>query len=121
MIREKPQLAPGQPVRVFDVNGKHYGQPADGWPGEVDKVGRVLAVIRYHGKTQTFRLDTRHSNDTMAHQWFLTVDETEQQARIEAAKELLHGYGIQLHHGSRLTPDQIEALAAVAAGFSQGS
>ena len=35
----------GDEVLVFDVNGRRMGQPEGGWPGEVTKVGRRLAVM----------------------------------------------------------------------------
>jgi hypothetical protein len=102
----------GEEVRVFDVNGKRHGMPEGGWPGEVVKVGRVLATIRCRNGEQTFRLDTGQANDRYGHQWFLTVDQATEKTRRHRAESILREYGVETSRAS-LSTGQLEAIAEI--------
>lgn len=105
-------------VRVFDVNGSRVGQPEGGWPGTVIKVGRRYATVSYRGWTAQFMMDGGRINDARNHQWIMTL---EQVARQQKATETLSASGVELSPGHSLTPEQIEALAALAASFNADS
>jgi hypothetical protein len=111
-------------VRVFDRNGTRVGQPEGGWPGRIVKVGRTRAHITYKGVPwrqeetgESFSLEDGHNRDGF--RWFCTLAEVEHDERMEAAKVTLRKHGIVFDFGARLTLDQVEALAKVAATFDQ--
>jgi len=119
-------LEVGQSVRVFDVNGARVGQPEGGWPGEVVRVGRKLVYITFaraawnkRESGEAFRLDDGQINDNHGNRYFLTVEEADYRLRRETAVTALREVGIHVQTYSRLSLEQIEALAAVAAGFEQ--
>jgi hypothetical protein len=105
------EIKVGDEVRIFDVNGRRMGQPEDGWPGNVVKVGRKLADIEYGGRTRTFRIDEGRSNDNYGHQFFKTLEQVSLDERFDRATDSLERCGIELIRGHRLTLEQIEALA----------
>lgn len=111
---EKPTV--GDKVRVFDVNGRHMGQPAGGWPGEVTKVGRTVVYITYGARRdpQPFSIANRRSNDRYRHKSWRTVAEVEAQDRRDAAMEALRSVGLEARRGHQIDADigALEELAA---------
>jgi sulfite reductase beta subunit-like hemoprotein len=109
----------GDEVRVFDVNGKRMGQPEGGWPGTVEKVGRKLVDIRYRGRVQSFRLDTRRSNDGYAHQSFKTPEQAAVDGRHARAADFLQECRISMPY-TAYSAEQLEALADLVRSFGKG-
>ena len=108
----------GEEVRVFDVNGKSFGWPAEGVPGRVVKAGPVLVRIeharahRSRDSEQVFRRETGRANDAYGHQWYKTLDELAEYTRRVAALDVLRRHRVVLErHG--LPVEVIEQLAAV--------
>ncbi len=95
------------------------GRRGAGWAGEVVKVGRTLAHIRYHGRVETFRLDSQVKTgmQTGPRTYFKTADDTALRKRREAAEALLKEHHITLEHRGTFTLEQVEALADVARTF----
>lgn len=121
-MADTPKLKVGDPVRVFDVNGRRMGMPSDGWPGTVVKVGRALVTIEHPGsRGQVFRLDGQRSNDGYAHQSFKTLEQAADDVRRGAALESLTaaGIGFARVRDRDYTTDQIEALAALVSTFTK--
>lgn len=121
---DTPRVKAEDEVRVFDRNHQRVGEPVGGWPGRVVKVGRTRAHITYQGAPwgkhetgESFSLEDGHNHDGF--RWFCTLAEVEHDERMDAAKATLRKYGIVFDLGARLTLDQVEALAAVAATFDQ--
>jgi hypothetical protein len=101
----------GDPVTVYaSVRGDSGGQP-----GEIVKVGRTLVRIRYGRQEQAFRMDTQQSNDKQYGYgtYFRTEEQAHEADRESEATTLLREHGIELTLGSRLTLEQVEALAEV--------
>ena len=111
-------LKAGDPVRVFDVNGKHYRQPPGGWPGKVDKVGRLKIYVTHphHHRPQAFRLEDGHSDDRMSHQWIETVAYAEAAGVRAARRKVLSERGVRLELWHNLSDDELAAVAAVVGG-----
>jgi hypothetical protein len=99
----------GDAVRVFDVNRRSV-QPAGGWPGVVEKVGRRLVRISYNRTVEPFRLDTRSVNDNYGHRHFETLAEVGARTRMHTAVEFLARHGVTLEPRHRLTVEQVEAM-----------
>lgn len=109
----------GDEVRVFDVNGSRMGQPEDGWPGKVVRVGRKLVDITYGGRVQTFTIADRLSSDRYNHQYFQTPEEAALDARRDEALKTLRDRRVSLGHGKTFTVEQIEQLAALVRSFDK--
>lgn len=109
-----PAPAEGDPVVVFDINGRRMGQPDGGWPSTVTKVGRKIVTVQSDSGLQTweFRIGTRLANDDFHHQWFKTLDQIELDQRRHAAVTALAARRVRIESGSDLTLIEIEALAA---------
>jgi hypothetical protein len=109
-------LKVGDEVRVF--NGAR-STPETGWPGEVTRTGRMLIDIRYCGRTQQFRMDTRRSNEKQYGYgiWFETVNEAQDAARRRKALAELKEFGISVSRDADFTAEQIEALVNTARRF----
>lgn len=104
----------GQEVRVFDVNGRHHGQPEGGWKGEIVRVGRKLVSVDFPGYgSKAFRIDDQRANDNYRHQWFRTLEEVALIERKDKAREVLKSVGLELSLKNGLTVEQLEALAEV--------
>jgi hypothetical protein len=103
----------GDEVRVFYSDGRERrNRPADGYPGEVVKVGRTLVTIRWHGGEDAFRLDTGRLNDRYGNTaYFLTPAQAEADRRQDAALALLKEAGFEVRLGRRPDGELIERLA----------
>lgn len=111
----------GDKVRVFSSMRR---TPDDGWEGEVVKVGRALATIRYDGRREdVFRLDTKHLNskDWASRAWFKTLEDAALDERRKVAENTISRGHLQFttrHHGYSL--EQVEVLAAFVAAMGAG-
>ena len=105
----------GDEVRVFYGDGRERrNRPDDGYPGEVVKVGRTLATIRYQGHEAQFRLDTGRLNDRYGNTAsFLTPAQVEVGNRKKAALALLKEAGFEVRLGRHPSGELIEALAEI--------
>ena len=101
----------GDEVRVFYGDGRERrNRPDDGYPGEVVKVGRTLATIRYQGHEAQFR---RHrTSQRPARQHFMTPAQVEAGNRKKAALALLREAGFDVRLGHHPDAELIERLAA---------
>lgn len=111
------QLAVGDRVQVFDVNGSRMGQPAGGWDGTVVKVGRKLITVQYKSvhNTKAFRLDGGSANDGYGHQHIKTVEQAAESLRRGGLLRQLREAGLEVRFGFTLSTETLEALAAAAA------
>lgn len=116
-MADTPKLEVGEQVRIFDVNGKRLGQPVEGWPGEIVKVGRKLAHIHYNGGVRTFDIETRQRNDDFHHQRFETSEDRQRSASVDFL--CLQGITVAYGRRSNFTNAQIEALAALVRSFTE--
>ena len=108
------EIKPGDEVRVF--SRRRRDSQSD--PGEIVKVGRTLVEVRWLGRIEKFRIDTRVINDGYGSVWFETPADTDRRERTTAAQEVLIAAGIELSYRRRFTLEQIEALAEVARTFT---
>lgn len=106
-------LVVGDPVKVFDVNGRHIGQPEGGWDGTVVHIGRKLITVEYGPHRKKFRLDSGTVNDKYEHQHILTVSEAAFNRRYRHAVETLYAHGVDVLWRARLSLAQVEELASV--------
>jgi hypothetical protein len=95
----------GQEVSVRD-RGRTYA-------GEIVRVGRVMVDIRYLGLVVRFWQNTQYAlgTETGIPIRFMTTDDTDGQAPMKAARQVLASYGIELSSRHTLTVGQMEALA----------
>lgn len=113
-------LKVGDDVRVFDQNGSRMGQPPGGWLGKVVKIGRKYATVEYGQRSEMFELATgRRANDGYGHRRIRTLEQVALEERRRSAVDKLHSHGVELRTGHRLSIEQIEALAEVAATFTE--
>lgn len=109
----------GQAVRVFRLNGSRYGQPRDGWPGVVKRVGRTLFDVAYAGESnvRTFKISDGHTDTdvTANRHWVLTLSEVAEQARSNAALDVIRKAKIDVYRAA-LSIEQLEAIAKIVAG-----
>lgn len=107
------KVSVGDEVRVFDVNGHRRGQPDGGYVGTVVKVGRKLVEIKYGYCQAQFRIETGGVNDGYGHQYFLTINETEEQEIRRDALKRLEALGFTVSYKARnsYTADQYAQLA----------
>jgi hypothetical protein len=106
-------LKAGEEVLVFDVNGSGVGQPPDGWPGTVTKVGAENITVNYgRGRRPTqFKRRTGRAEDGMGQRYVLTADVYEQGKRWSDAERELRKHGVLINRRDRFTPEQMEKLA----------
>jgi hypothetical protein len=111
------------PIKAGDTVSIHTGRRGGAVTGEVVKIGRTLAHIRYHGRTETFRLDTQIMTGPQI--GYATYYETAEDAilreRREAALATLKEHDIEIRMGRErnFALEQIEALAEVARTFTE--
>lgn len=107
----------GDEVLVFD--GWHARHDRTSVPGEVVKVGRTLARIRWGGLEEAFRIDTGIINNSNGGAEFMTLEQAEADNRRRAAIASLAAHHIEFKIGRErsFTTEQIEALAALVATF----
>lgn len=107
-------LKPGDPVKVFDVNGRRYGQPEDGVDGEVVKVGRKLITVKHsRWNTQVFRLENGIANDNYGHQWIRTLEEAADLIRRAELRQSMRKLGLEIKIGRSFSTDTMEKLVQV--------
>jgi hypothetical protein len=104
----------GDEVRVFSRSGRDPKPD----PGTIVKVGRTLVEVRYLGRVEKFRIDTRRINDNYGDVWFETPEDADRREREIAACVVLRDAGIEFRLGRRFTLEQVEALAEVARSFT---
>ena len=112
-------LEVGDEVRVFDRNGSHMGQPPGGWPGKVVKIGRKYVTVEYGSRSDLFDKETGRLKDSHGHRRVETLEQVALEARQDRAIQTLRSHGIDLRRGHRLSLEQIEALAQLAATFAE--
>lgn len=83
MTRGLEDVAVGDRVQVFDVNGRRAGQPPGGWDGTVVRKGHKLIDVEFGHTTQTYRIDTGQWNnrDFATHSWIRTPEEAQRNQR----------------------------------------
>lgn len=115
-MREVPQLAKGDTVKVYDRNHRHAGQPSGGWDGTVASVGSKYVHIAYpgaRGGSEPFDPATRKSQRQPADRWFRTAEEAELSRRLNTALQTLRDAGFKLaDNGAAEDVELIEAAAA---------
>lgn len=108
-------VKPGDLVWVFESWNRNGGPERYA----VAKVGRTLAHISMHGRTEAFRLDTGRLNDGRGSTYFRTQAEMDERERIAAATGVLEDAGIELRLGLRPPLALLEALAATVAEYQR--
>lgn len=112
---------PGREVVVYTRAREHNAKTHIALRGKVIKAARVNITVEYdldsrYPVTENFRRDTQHVNDdrpgSYAYVRTLVQDEMDAQAREGLAA--LADAGVILSHKTRLTADQIVALAVTA-------
>ena len=87
--------------------------------GQVVKAARVNITVEYdpwgrgQSVTENFRRDTQHVNggDGLSKLYIRTLEQDDMDAQAREGLEALANAGVSLDHDSRLTADQIVALA----------
>ncbi len=85
----------------------------------VAKVGRTLAHIKNHGRTEAFRLDDGRINDRTGGASFQTQAEKDAGDRAAAAVKVLRDAGLEVRPGRRHPLALLESLAATVAEYQR--
>ena len=109
----KGQIRVGDQVRVFDQNGVRVGQPAGGWIGVVQAVGRKYATISYNFRVSKFELADHYINNALRNRWYATPEEFDLHSRRLRAITTLHEAGITVERNCTLPLDDLETITAM--------
>ena len=89
--------------------------PHGSYTGVVTRVGRKIATIYYIGRHAEFDMATRRQKikQVGVGYFYELPDSDPEQERFCAALDVLEAHGITVAGGADVTPDQVEAIAAI--------
>jgi hypothetical protein len=109
---------PGRTVVVYTLARKHNAKEFIALPGKVIKAARVNVTVEYdldssYPITENFRRDTQQVNDNTPGRstYVRTLEQDEMDLQARDGLEDLGEAGVNLDRNSRLSADQIVALA----------